>query len=202
MIATDNHISRAIVLRDFFLAENRSEMELSCQPLFKASQLPNPTVDEWCELEFAFNQLFVGPRSVFAPPFASVYLDEDRYVMGESTQSVRKIYQMIGLASPWEGKLPDDHISLELDACQHLHDTIERTDYSPLMPVYDYFLNSHMKTWVPAFRQKIQEMPDVPGLFEEIGNLLFEWLQDECEWLSKCPIHESESLFLNKEGVV
>lgn len=199
MIVKDDNVSRAIMLRDFFLAGNRTEMEASCRSFLETKNRPVPTPDEWKELEFSFNRLFVGPRAVIAPPYASVYLDNGRYVMGEAAQTVRKLYHLVGLSSPWEGKLPDDHVSLELDACLHFRHTIGSTNYELLVPVYDYFLNRHLQVWIPDFVKQIKEMPDLPVLINWIASELLQWLYDERKWFSLIPVHESESLFLDEE---
>lgn len=199
MIANDDNVSRAIMLRDFFLAANRTELEASCRSFLETNDGPVPTPEEWHELEFTFNQLFVGPRAVIAPPYASVYLDNGRYVMVEAAQTVRKLYHLVGLSSPWEGKLPDDHISLELDACLHFRHAIDNANQDLLVPVYDYFLNRHLQVWVPDFVKQIQEMPDLPVLMNWIAGELLQWLHDECNWFSFIPVHESESLFPDEE---
>ncbi|MBT7890638.1 MAG: hypothetical protein HN580_16595 [Deltaproteobacteria bacterium] len=198
-MSTEDQLSQAAFFRDFFLAENRFQMEEICHPYLENNKLPKPTDNKWCELEFAFNRLFVGPRSVIAPPFASVYLEPESYVMGETTQSVRKLYHLVGVSSPWEGRIPDDHISLELDACLKFHHAIEETEYSPLIPVYNYFLKDHMSLWVPAFLQKIEQAVDVPSLIGRISCELSLWLQNECEWLTTTRVRIPESHILNEE---
>ena len=198
-MTAENQLSQAAFLRDFFLAENRFEMEEICRPFLESINLIEPTNEEWCELEFAFNRLFFGPRSVIAPPFASVYLEPESYVMGETTQNVRKLYHLVGMSSPWEGRIPDDHISLELDACLQFHSTIEKTEYSPLIPVYEYFLKDHMSLWVPAFMQKVEQAADVPVLISRITRQLSLWLLNECEWLTERLVRIPESHVLNEE---
>jgi TorA maturation chaperone TorD len=40
------------------------------------------TEQEWLEAEYDFNALFVGPQTLKAAPFASVYLEEDALANG------------------------------------------------------------------------------------------------------------------------
>lgn len=192
-------MNKAILLRDFFMAGNRRELEAACEPLLRSGMLAPLSDEGWQRLEFGFNRLFIGPRSVIAPPYASVYLDEEGYLMGDTTQQVRNLYRMIGLNSPWMGRLPEDHISLELDASLQMRTAIEKTGSSLLVPVYGYFLRDHMGCWIPAFSERIEEAPDLPDPLRLISSLLLQWLCEETEWLAQAPIHDSESFFQNEE---
>ena len=48
-------------------------------------------------LEVDYAKLFVGPFSLSAPPYGSVYLEDERRVMGESTFDVIHRYKDAGL---------------------------------------------------------------------------------------------------------
>src|SRR5210317_1207960 len=94
-------------IRDFFLADDACKLEQSYQQLSKHLQDTPPVIDDWSEVEFAFNRLFVGPAALEAPPFSSVYLDARGLVMGQTTMDVRQMYAALGLQSPWKNRLPD-----------------------------------------------------------------------------------------------
>jgi len=98
-------------LRDFFISRQSSEIAKACIALSHecTASVPIATTN-WLDVEFAFNKLFVGPQAVLAPLFASVYLENDPHVMGETTLMVRRLYQTVGLVSPLEGKLPGDSV--------------------------------------------------------------------------------------------
>lgn len=173
-------------MRDFFIACRSSEIAAACSGLFPES---NPAVSfaaiNWKEVEFAFNRLFVGPQSVLAPPYASVYLDHEPYTMGETTVSVQRFYQMIGLVSPWKGKLPDDHISLELDACLHMRAGLRKRNSSQLGDIYAYFLNEHLNLWIPDFVKKIIEARETHRLIGWVAQELDNWLAGERLWVEQ-----------------
>ncbi|MBG3876567.1 hypothetical protein FVW20_05890, partial [Desulfovibrio oxamicus] len=107
---------RGAALRDFFFATNGASLRRAFEALALPGSPPLPPVPAWDEEEYLFNRLFVGPGPVAAPPYASVYLETERRLMGEATLFAREAYAALGLASPWQGSLPDDHIGLELDA--------------------------------------------------------------------------------------
>ena len=145
-------------LRDFFLARQPSDIAEASIALSRECTASVPlAATDWQDAEFVFNKLFVGPQALLAPPYASIYLESDPHVMGETTLMVRRLYQTVGLVSPWEGKVPDDHIALELDACLHMRSGLQQSGSTELGDVYSYFLNEHMVRWVPAFTARICE---------------------------------------------
>jgi TorA maturation chaperone TorD len=105
--------------------------------------------------------------------------------MGETTLMVRRLYQTVGLVSPWQGKIPDDHISLELDACLHMRMGLLQSGSAQLGDIYSYFLNEHMARWVPAFLARINEARKLPALIGWVGRKMDNWLV--CERLGVDP---------------
>jgi TorA maturation chaperone TorD len=165
------------LLSQFFFASNANEMRDSYLAL--AQTLPAPTVDDWSAVEFCFNHLFVGPRALLAPPYASIYLDSDNTrIMGESTLKVRYLYEMLGLVSPWLNKIPDDHIALELDALWKSTTALEKVDSPQLRDIHGYLL-AHLQAWTPKFVARIQSIDDVhPAVLfiaEVLKNVVFEY---------------------------
>jgi len=157
-------------LSRFFFASNAVEMMTSYGEL--ATILPAPPVDDWSAVEFSFNRLFVGPRALLAPPYASVYLDGDSTrLMSESTMKVRQLYELVGLVSPWVNKIPDDHIALELDALWQIEAALEKMDSPQLQDIHEYLL-TRLQTWVPLFCSRIRCVEDVhPALIHVAGIL-------------------------------
>lgn len=62
--------------------------------------------------------LFIGPFELIAAPYGSVYMDQGRRIMGDSTLGVLRFYQDAGLAV--EGGEPADHIVIELEFMYYL----------------------------------------------------------------------------------
>ncbi len=179
-----------ICLRDFFISRQSSELAKACIALSHECTASVPVAaTHWQDVEFAFNKLFVGPQAILAPPFASVYLESEPYVMGETTLMVRRLYQTVGLVSPWKGKIPDDHISLELDACLHMRQGFLKSGSSQLCDIYSYFLNEHMARWIPAFLAKVNEAPELPPAIGWVGRELDNWLAGERQWVAQSPVN-------------
>lgn len=62
--------------------------------------------------------LFVGPFELIAAPYGSVYLENRRAVMGDSTVTAAQMYQKAGLSV--DVKEPADHIAIELEFMYYL----------------------------------------------------------------------------------
>ena len=62
--------------------------------------------------------LFIGPFELLAAPYGSVYIDQGRRVMGDSTLAVLRFYQEEGLAV--DVQEPADHIVIELELLSYL----------------------------------------------------------------------------------
>jgi TorA maturation chaperone TorD len=167
-------------LRDFFLARNRPELERAYGELTKNFPEDVPEVEDWEEVEFAFNRLFVGPAALEAPPFASVYLDSEPLVMNETTLEVREMYASIGLESPWKNRLPDDHISLELDATLAMNHIALQSGLAEVQELRSRFLE-HMDRWVSRFVDRMNKAPSIHPAIGYAARCLAEWLKHSLE---------------------
>lgn len=109
------------------------------------------------ELNVEYTRLFEGPGFVPAPPYASFYLNRG-LLMGPETVAVRRAYLEWNLASVQMGRIPDDHIALELAFMSHLaaaaHGALaegNRTRLEHLQEALECFLCEHLLTWLPRF---------------------------------------------------
>lgn len=150
-----SNIKTAEGLRDYFIAENSQAMKNAWETLSRSTRPELPVIQDWDEAEFSFNRLFTGPRALEAPPYASVYLQNEPNLMGETTMYVRQVYQQMGLVSPWKNSLPDDHISLELDALLIIHKLSLEHDSQELKDLRKSFILGHFCVWVQKFCEKI-----------------------------------------------
>jgi len=166
-------------LRDFFMARDEQDLERACAtvPGFQTRDV------DWERTLFGFNRLFVGPMALQAPPFASVWLDPEPYLMGQSTLDARHVYQMLGLQARDQGSLPDDHVSLELDALAAMQAALQARDSPDLRRLRAHFLEHHVLRWMPQFCGRIIELEDTPAAVADMARLLLRWLEDTRESL-------------------
>lgn len=115
-------------------------------------------------LRVDFAKLFVGPYQLAAAPYGSVYLEDERKMMGNSTLDVRERYRDAGLDTAKTFKEAPDHISAELEFMHYLiYKEIEAFANSDLESAIasiqrqKSFLENHLMAWVPEFAKSITE---------------------------------------------
>jgi TorA maturation chaperone TorD len=166
-------------LRDFFSARNAAELGEAYDYLADWVSRPAPVVTHWQQVEFAFNRLFVGPKAPIAPPFASVYLEPEPQLMGQSTRHVRQIYELAGLQSPLKNIVPEDHLSFELDAYRQLCIAISGVPSAELTALRQYLLNRHLRRWLPQFISRMRSAEATPEAIHFVVDCLEAWLAQE-----------------------
>jgi putative dimethyl sulfoxide reductase chaperone len=164
-------------LRDFFFARNGEQMERAYRRLQACGAVPEQTPFPMPEAEYVFNRLFIGPLAVPAPLYASVYLESEPMLMGESTLGVRDLYAAFGLRRPREQSVPDDHLSLELDFLLCLDQALLAGPDDALVRIRRQFLESHMNVWVPAFVARFLADPGLPDCFNAVARALLDLLE-------------------------
>jgi len=113
-------------------------------------------------LKGEYHRLFVGPYRLPAPPYASIYLEPGRTLMGSSTLEVLRRYEEAGFRlSPALKELPD-HVTTELlfMACLALEEAEAwgRGDAEGAATVLrreKAFLADHLARWIPRFSEQI-----------------------------------------------
>lgn len=174
MNGIERFIRIGAALRDFFLAADAGGMREAFVVL--SQNRPQADLDgqilhrqDWSEAEYAFNRLFVGPMAPVAPPYSSVYLDPEPGLMGESTTVMRELLREIGLRSPFGTAMPEDHVSLEIDALLHL---TAASDGEPEIGRLRDSLLAHMRAWIPGFIERAREAdPEHPVLTSALNEL-------------------------------
>lgn len=120
-----------------------------------------------CEIEqikVDYARLFVGPYTLLAPPYGSVYLEGQHRVMGNSTLDVMKGYMEVGLSISEDFRDAPDHISAELEFMYYLVlKEIEAIAGGEYTIAADYlekqkcFLESHLGVWISEFSARVME---------------------------------------------
>ena len=178
MDPTTSDVHRVAALRDFFLAGDGEALKRAFDKLCVSFERESPSIEDWEAAEFVFNRLFVGPAALEAPPYASVYLDAEPFVMGETTWSVREMYASIGLESPWKNQLPDDHVSLELDAALAMNHLTDQSGMAEMHEIRMRFLK-HLRAWAPRFVERIRNAPSQHPAIDHAAECLAEWLNSQ-----------------------
>ncbi len=113
--------------------------------------------------------LFVGPKTLLAPPYGSLYLENKGQIMGESTREAMAYYKAAGLAKSPHKKEPDDHISIQLEFVGYLISRVmESTEDGEMERAQKFarlqleFLDRHLSRWVPLFTRQMERQAATP----------------------------------------
>lgn len=119
------------------------------------------------DLQVEYAKLFVGPNELLAAPYGSVYLDEGRRIMGDSTKEVIKLYEEEGLGRDENFKELPDHVAVELEFMSFLIykeiEALRKNDFKialAYMEKQEGFLHGHLRQWIPLLCKKIKEGTD------------------------------------------
>lgn len=118
--------------------------------------------DDLHALKRDYQQLFIGPDRLPAPPWESVYLSVEGLVFEEQTAAVRQLYADYGLQAANLYKEPDDHFGLEMAFMAHLGtlglEAIGRGDVETVqahLEAQQDFLREHLLLWGPEFLNRV-----------------------------------------------
>jgi len=116
------------------------------------------------ELAIEYAKLFVGPYELLAPPYGSVYLDQGKRVMGDSTMTVIKMYQEYGLKIADDFKEMPDHIAVELEFMYYLIykeiEAVQQAEHEEALSFIEAqqrFISSFLGKFVFSFCEKVKE---------------------------------------------
>jgi putative dimethyl sulfoxide reductase chaperone len=158
-------------------------------------------------LKVDFAKLFVGPYQLLAAPYGSVYLDNGRTLMGDSTLDVENRYREEGLDTAKDFKDAPDHITAELEFMYYLiFREIEAFSNSDMetaigfVQKQKYFLESHLLAWVPEFASNIIENADTlfyQNLAKATQTFLLENYQVVCSTLDSGHLNSEKRVEIN-----
>ena len=124
------------------------------------------------DLTEQYQNLFIGPNELVAPPWGSVYLDPECVIFGNSLLALRDFLKRHQIAFQAQQDEPEDHIGLMLMLAAYLAET------RPHLLVE--FLSQHLLTWVPHFLNKLANVENHPfyqGLAQFTLITLDDWKQ-------------------------
>jgi len=137
------------------------------QPIAELMQQGLHFEDE--SLNRAFQRLFIGPNSLKAPPWGSVYLDHENVIFGESTLELFQWQKGLGIAVELQQREPEDHIGLLLMQAAWL------VENQPEQ--LNVLLEQHLLPWSKRYLELFVEHAAHP-FYQGLGQLTQITLQD------------------------
>ncbi len=121
-------------------------------------------VEEEDEIIVDFTRLFIGPYTMAAPPYESIYRKGDGQMMGDSTMAVVGIYRQGGFDLSEDFFDAPDHVAAELEfVCALLGRKMASNQAGDLKDVKLYedllkrLMVDHLNSWIPLFAQRVKE---------------------------------------------
>lgn len=146
-----------------------------------------------------YAELFVGPRPPLAPPYESVYLGQPKRLFTDQTMEVKRFYRRCGLSvtKDKEWKVPDDHLSLELEFMARLAEReadgaedAARADATRADQLA--FLEEHLGRWISLFAERVSKAP-CAGFYRAASLFAAEFVEQDREALREDLGQKSQS---------
>lgn len=132
-----------------------------------------------------FRRLFIGPGPMLAPPWESVYRNEEHLLFDRHTLQVRQTYARHGMEFVRLNQTPEDTIAIELEfmkvLTERLLKAIEAGDGKAeriLLEEQRDFLKEHLLVWVPRFVALTQKRAET-AFYRGLAGVLLGFLQWE-----------------------
>lgn len=120
-------------------------------------------------LTVEYARLFVGPFQLVAPPYGSIYLDDTKTVMGNSTARVAALYHNCGLQLADDFHELPDHFAVELEFISFLafkqreaEISGDSTEAARIRSLQKEFLESFLMPWLEPFTSAIINDGEAP----------------------------------------
>jgi TorA maturation chaperone TorD len=154
-------LSECYYLPDEKLIKILNSLEKLGGELYSEIAKNTPVMSDIERLKIDYAKLFVGPYRLLAPPYGSVYLEDERRVMGNSTMDVRNWYREEGVDIVLK-EVPD-HIAIELEFMYLLIfkevEAIRNSDFGSAagyLKKQKAFLETHLGRWVSEFADNVE----------------------------------------------
>ena len=145
-------------------------------------------------LQIDFAKLFVGPYSLLAPPYASIYLENKRRVMGQSTIEVIRFYRQAGVETAPAFRDAPDHIAVEMEFMYFLIDTqinamakAEEGRFLEILDAQKSFLNGHLNRWIREFTQTMKKGAQT-DFYINLADATHHFITEDADYLSNLEI--------------
>ena len=146
------------------------------------------------KLKTDFARLFVGPYSLLAPPYGSVYLEGERKIMGDSTLDVQERYRKAGVELSDNFRDVPDHIAAELEFMYLLvFKEIQALENSDVDTTIDYFekqrsfLSEHLGAWAFEFADSIEKEAETE-FYKNLARVTKAFVRQDLDYLSDLPL--------------
>ena len=109
-----------------------------------------------------YTRLFIGSFKMYAPPYASYYLDGTDQVFGPTAAALEDVYAQFGLEVSRSGHEMPDHIRNILFFMSLLAKSFEQTGSRDFALAYTDFKEDFFDSWIEQFADKVHRYSEYP----------------------------------------
>jgi TorA maturation chaperone TorD len=134
------------------------------------------------ELAPVHARLFIGPFDIQAPPWASLYLDPEKQLMGETSRYVAEAYAEAGLGPVSGPTDAPDHVTHELEFMYFLAFREHESGDAEWYQRQTRFWREHLGIWLPQLADLIKQAGKEAPFYQALSELTLEfsrWLENE-----------------------
>jgi TorA maturation chaperone TorD len=132
-----------------------------------------------------YARLFLGPPQPRAAPYGSVWLEDDKRVMSESTFAATGLYRELGFELDEDFREPPDHIAAELEFLYLIifreNEARRAGDAEALQQAADLkqrFLDQHLARWLKPFAAAVRNGAQ-SAFYPELAELTVRFVEME-----------------------
>lgn len=126
-------------------------------------------------------KLFGGMGTPKAPPYESVYLSEEHLMNQRQTLEVKRTYATYGWESQLTGKVPEDHLGIELQFLNLMLEKFMEIDddacHREVASDIRRFTDTHLTPWLADWNRDLQKHAR-SGFYKGIGYLIVSCVED------------------------
>jgi TorA maturation chaperone TorD len=135
-----------------------------------------------------YSRLFLGPFSILAKPYGSVYLDGEKVVMGDSTMQALELYREGGFDVAEDFREMPDHIAVELEFLYLLSFRISQVsddeEQTRLVALKHRFLENHLGRWVGTLSAAIRNGAET-DFYKQLASLTEAFVREDLTELTE-----------------
>ncbi len=129
------------------------------------------------DLLLDYTRLFLGPMDILAKPYGSVWLDQEKTLMNDSSLAVLELYSEADFEMDEEFRELPDHVAAELEFLYLLifrvNEALRAKDAIALKQARDLkqrFLDQHLGRWIGPFAAALRKHAQT-GFYRQLADL-------------------------------
>lgn len=148
--------------------------------------------DDLADLSWDFTEMFIGPKAPTAPPWASFYLEPQKFLFQHTTLYARRMYRKYGfMAGSHLNEEADDHIALEFEFMGKVSQRIagvfeeEPKDWPELQRLVDDqidFISNHVLRYMGGFAEAVGRGARL-GFYRGLALMAFGYLEEDLAYM-------------------